>query len=59
MNDDANERCDYGIKRYALWCFTGDMGVDFFPFVRPLFRYLTGHCSFDPLGTQCVLHTIQ
>lgn len=46
MYDDANDRSEYFIKMYTLWCFIGNMGVNCFPFLLPLFHYLTGQYSF-------------
>lgn len=45
--DNANKRSEYFIKNYTLWCFIGNMGVNCFPFVRPLFHFITGKYSFE------------
>lgn len=46
MYEKANNQSESFIKKYTLWCFIGNMGVNCFPFLRPLFHYATGKYSF-------------
>lgn len=47
MYEKANNQSEFFIKKYTLWCFIGNMGVNCFPFLRPLFYYATGQYSFE------------